>query len=121
MVVTLPGLEKSTAQRLLVMKQEDDRDWRDCGGLNVHLVIEHLGFTRLGLGNQRLIEHVKHILADLLQLGLDLLTIITDGADVLVGALGLLLLLDRRDDAPRGTSSPDDILISDRQKIPLID
>ena len=84
-------------------------------------MIEHLGFTRLGLGDQRLIEHVEHILADFLQLGLDLLTVITDGADVLVRALGLLLLLNGGDDAPRGTSSTDDILVSDRQKIPLVD
>jgi hypothetical protein len=67
---------------------------------NVHLVIKDLGLARLGLWDQGLIENVEDILADLLELGLDLLTIIADGRDVLLGALGLLLLLDRGDNAP---------------------
>ena len=59
-----------------------------------HLVVEDLGLAGFGLGDQRVIEDVENILADILELGLDLLTIIADGLDVLVGALGFLLLLD---------------------------
>jgi hypothetical protein len=40
---------------------------------------------------------------------------------VLVRALGLLLLLDRGDDAPRSTAGADDILIGNRKKVALVD
>ena len=63
-------------------------------------MVEDLGLARLGLGDERVVEDVEDILADLLKLGLDLLAVITDGANVLLGALGLLLLLDRGNDAP---------------------
>ena len=88
---------------------------------DLHLVVEDLRFTRFGLWDQGLVEHVKDVLADLLELRLDLLTVVTDGPHVLVRALGFLLLLDRRDDAPRGTSGSDNILVGDRQEIPLVD
>lgn len=83
------------------------------GKKNVHLVIENLGFARLSFGNQRLIKHVEDILADTLEFGLDLLTVVTDGPDVLVGALGLLLLFDGGDYAPGSTSSSDNVLVGD--------
>ena len=57
-------------------------------------MVEDFGLARLGLGDQGLVQDIKNILADLLKLGLDLLTVIADGRDMLVGALGLLLLLD---------------------------
>jgi len=63
-------------------------------------VVEDLGLAGLGLGNERVVEDVEHILADLLKLCLNLLAVVTDGSNVLLRALGLLLLLDRRDDAP---------------------
>jgi hypothetical protein len=62
--------------------------------LNIHLVIEDLGLARFGLWDESLVQNVKDILADFLKLGLNLLTIITDGADMLVRALGFLLLFD---------------------------
>jgi len=83
-------------------------------------VVEDLGFTRLGLGNQGLVQDVEDILADLLELRLDLLTVLADGRDMLVGALGLLLLLDGRDNAPGSTSSADDVLVGNRQEIALV-
>jgi len=67
---------------------------------DIHLVIEHLGLSRLCLWDQRLIQDIKNILADFLEFSLDLLTVITDGRNVLVGTLRLFLLLDRRDYAP---------------------
>lgn len=90
-------------------------------GANVHLVVEDLGLSRLGLGDQGLIKDVKDILADLLELGLDLLAVIADGGNVLLGSLGLLLLLDRGDDAPRGTSGTHDVLVGNGQKVALVD
>jgi hypothetical protein len=93
------------------------REWQ----ANEHLVVEDLGLARLGLGDEGVIEDVEDILADLLELGLDLLAVVADGADVLLGALGLLLLLDRRDDAPRGTACTDNVLVGDGQKVALID
>jgi hypothetical protein len=81
------------------------------GRRDAHLVIEDLGLPGLGLGDEGLIEDVQDILADLLKLGLNLLSVFADSADVLVRALGLLLLLDRGDDAPRGTACADDVLV----------
>ena len=59
-------------------------------------------------------------MADLLELGLDLLAVVTDDTDVLIGALGLLLLLDGGDDAPRGTAGTDDVLVSDGKQVTLV-
>jgi hypothetical protein len=39
---------------------------------------------------------------------------------VLVGTLLLLLLLDRGDDAPRGTSGTDDVLVGDGEEVTLV-
>lgn len=86
-----------------------------------HLVVEDLGLASLSLGDQGLVQNVQHILADLLQLGLDLLTVVADDADVLLGALGLLLLLDGGDDTPRGTAGTDDVLVRDGQQVALVD
>ena len=51
---------------------------------DLHLMVEHLGFPGLGLGNERFIENIEYILANTLQLCLDLLTVITNSADMLV-------------------------------------
>lgn len=53
---------------------------------NIHLVVENLGLASLGLWDQALIENIEDILADLLEFGLDLLAVIADSADVLIGA-----------------------------------
>ena len=84
-------------------------------------MVEDLGLARLGLGDQGLVQDIEDILANLLELGLDLLTVIPDGGNVLVGTLGLLLLLNRRDYTPRGTSGSDDVLVGNRQEISLVD
>jgi hypothetical protein len=83
-------------------------------------VVEDLGLAGLGLGDERVIEHVEHVLADLLELRLDLLSVVADGADVLLGTLGLLLLLDRGDDAPGRASRADDVLVRHRQEVTLV-
>lgn len=69
-------------------------------GWHLHLVVENLGLAGLGLGDKRVVEDLEDILADFLQLALDLLPVLTDESHVLLRALGLLLLLDGRDDAP---------------------
>ena len=89
--------------------------------LFLHLVVEDLGLASLGLRNQTLIKHVEDVLADFLEFGFDLLAIVADGCDMLVRALGFLLLLDGGDYAPGGTSGSDHILVGDRQQVPLID
>jgi hypothetical protein len=83
-------------------------------------VVEDLALARLGLGDQGVIKDVEDILADLLELGLDLLAVVADDGNVLVGTLLLLLLLDRGDDAPRGTSGTDDVLVGDREEVTLV-
>lgn len=112
-VVTLP-IEQNSQNRIVWGRHST-------GFANVHLVVEDLGLSRLGLGDQGLVKDVKDILADLLELGLDLLAVIADGGNVLLGSLGLLLLLDRGDDAPRGTSGTHDVLVGNGQKVALVD
>ena len=84
-------------------------------------MVKDLRLARLGLGDQGLVEDIEDILADLLEFGLDLLTVIADGADMLIGALRLLFLLDRGDDAPRCSPCADYVLVCDREKVSLID
>ena len=59
-------------------------------------------------------------MADFLEFGLNLLTVVTDGRNMLIGTLGLLLLLDRRDYAPGSTSSADNVLVGNGQKVSLV-
>lgn len=90
------------------------------GRVHVHLVVENLGLSRFGLWNQGLVEDIEDILADLLQLGLDLLAVIANGRNVLLGSLGLLLLLDGGDDAPGGTTGSHDVFVCDGEEVTLI-
>lgn len=87
---------------------------------HVHLVVEDLALASLGLGDEALVENVEDILADLLKLELDLLAVLANDADVLLGALGLLLLLDAGDDAPGGTAGADDVLVGDGKEVALV-
>jgi hypothetical protein len=59
-------------------------------------------------------------LADFLEFGLNFLTVVTDGRNMLIGTLGLLLLLDRRDYAPGSTSSANNVLVGNGQKVSLV-
>ena len=94
----------------------------DCDSrIYAHLVVEDLALARLGLGDQALVEHIEHILADALQLLLDLLAVLADDANVLVGTLGLLFLLNAGDDAPRGAARADHVLVGHGEKVALVD
>lgn len=94
-----------------------------CRGLTgyPHLIVEDLGLASLGLGDKSLIQNVQDILANLLQLFLDLLTVFTHGAKVLLVTFRLLLLLDGGDDAPGGTAGADHVLVGNREKVAFID
>lgn len=87
----------------------------------LHLVVKNLGLASLGLGNEGLVQNVKNILADLLQLGFDLLSVVTDDRDVLLRALGLLLLFNGGDDTPGSTAGADHVLVGNGKKVTLID
>ena len=84
-------------------------------------MVEDLALASLGLGDEALVEDGEDILADLLELKLDLLAVLADDTDVLVGALGLLLLLDAGDDAPGSTTGSDDVLVGDGKEVALVD
>ena len=84
-------------------------------------MVEDLGLARRSVGDKRLIKDVKDILADLLELKFDLGAVLLDGGHVLLGALGLLLLLDGGDDAPGGTAGANNVLVGDAQEVTLVD
>jgi hypothetical protein len=84
-------------------------------------VVKDLGLARLGLGDEGLVEDVEDILADLLQLGLNLLAVVADDGDVLLGALGFLLLLDGRNNAPGSTAGANHVLVGDGEEIAFVD
>lgn len=101
-----------------------DRDRIESGnsvGRNTHLVVEDLGLAALGRGDQVLVENLEDIIADLGQLSLDLLTVLLDEGDLGLVALGLFFLFDGGDDSPGRTTGTDDVLVGDRQEIPLLD
>ena len=87
----------------------------------LHLVVEDLGLASLSLGDERLVQNIENILANTLQLVFDLLAVVTDDGDVLLGALGFLLLLDGGDDTPGSTAGTNDVLVSNGEKVTLID
>ena len=84
-------------------------------------MVEDLALASLGLGDKALVKDGEDILADLLELKLDLLAVLADDTDVLVGALGLLLLLNAGDDAPGSTAGADDVLVGDGKEVALVD
>ena len=49
------------------------------------------------------------------------MAVVTDDGDVLLGALGFLLLLDGGDDTPGSTAGANDVLVSNGEKVTLID
>jgi|TARA_R110002003_G_scaffold279_22_gene18181 hypothetical protein len=82
-------------------------------------VVENLGLAALSRGDQMPVQALQDVFADLGQLGLNLLAVLLDEADLGLVALGLLLLLDRGDDSPRCTAGTDYILIRDGEEVSL--
>lgn len=84
-------------------------------------MVKDLGLSTLGRGDQVLVKNLKDILADLGELGLDLLAVFLNESNLSRVALGLLLLFDRGDDSPGSTAGTDDVLVGDRQEVSLFD
>lgn len=84
-------------------------------------MVKDLGLARGSVGDERLVQNIENILADLLQLCFDLGTVFLNGRDVLVGTLGFFLLLNGRDDAPRGTAGANDVLVGNGEEVTLVD
>jgi hypothetical protein len=80
----------------------------------VHLVVEDLGLAALRGGDEVTVKALEDVLADLGKLGLD------DESNLGLVALGLFLLLNRGDDSPRSTAGTDDVLVSNGQKVALL-
>ena len=83
-------------------------------------MVEDLALARSGRGDEVLVQNVKDVLADLSELGLDLLAVGLDHRNLGLVTLGLLLLLDGGDDAPRGTAGTNDVLVGDREEVALL-
>jgi len=108
MIITLPV----EALALVLCARERTRS---CS----HLVIENLGFASLSRSNQMLVKDLKDVFADLAELLFDRLAVLLDEFDLSLIAFRFFLLLDGCDDSPGGTTSTNDVLVGNRQKISL--
>jgi hypothetical protein len=88
---------------------------------DTHLVVKDLRLARFSFGNQGVIKHIKHILTDTLKLCFNFLTVLADDHDVFLRALGVLLLFNRGNDAPGGTTGSNNIFVGYREEIALVD
>lgn len=89
--------------------------------ITLHLVVEHLSFALGGGGNQELLQESKNVVADIVQLGLDLFAVLLDLGNLGLVALAFFLLLDRRYDSPGRTACTNHVLVRDREKVALFD
>lgn len=69
-VVTLPARLVNNSWRIDVM------------GFRLHLVVENLGLARLGRGDKVLVKDLEDVIADLGELGLNLLSVLLDEGDL---------------------------------------
>ena len=84
--------------------------------VTLHLEIEDLALGVAGLGDEEFVEEGEDVAADLLELLLDLFSVLLGH---LLFALGTLsLLFDRGDDPPGGSPGAHDILVGHGQEIP---
>lgn len=88
--------------------------------VTLHLVVEDLGLAGLGRLDEVVVENLQDVVTDLGQLSLDLLAVLLDQSDLTLVTLRLLLLLNGGDNSPGRTAGTDDVLVSDGQKIPLL-
>jgi hypothetical protein len=63
-------------------------------------VVEDLALTSLGRGDEVLVKNGEDIIADISELGFDLVSVALDLLDLGGVSLGFLLLLDGGDDSP---------------------
>jgi len=88
--------------------------------VTLHLVVEDLGLASGGRLDEVLVEELEDVDADVAELLLNLLAVLLDTGSVGRVALGLLLLFNRGDDAPRGTASTNDVLVGNREQVTLL-
>lgn len=89
----------------------------------LHLLVEDDRLGRAlghGLADEVLLEEGEDVLADLVELLLDLALVVGDQLGV-GRALLLLLGLNRADDAERGTAGADDVLVGDGEQVALLE
>ena len=86
-----------------------------------HLVVEHFRLAARRRWNQIVLQYVKDVAANLVQLLLDLRTILLNLRYVIIVALGHFLLLNRRNDTPRRTARTNYVLVRNRQQVPFFD
>jgi len=90
------------------------------GRKNEHLVVKDLGLSALSRRNEMLVKNFENVLADLGKLGLDLLAVLLDEADLVLVSLGLLLLLNGADDSPGCATGTNDVLVGNGKQIALL-
>lgn len=83
-------------------------------------MVKHLRLAALSGFDQVLVKYDQDVFADIGKLGLDLLAVFFNQADLGLVAFGLLFLLDRGYNSPRRTPGTDDVLVSDREKVALL-
>ena len=83
----------------------------------LHLVVEDLGLLGGGVGDEGLLDDAEDVVADVDELGLDLGLVVLDDGHL----VGVALLLDGGDDAPRRTTGTDDVLVGDGEEVALLD
>ena len=91
-----------------------------CIAFHAHLMVEDLRFTAVSRGNQVLVENLEDVIADLGEFSFDLLAVLLDEGDLGLVALGLFFLFNGGDDSPRRTAGTDDVLVGNREEIPLL-
>jgi hypothetical protein len=85
----------------------------------LHLEVEDLGLSSGGALDELVIEEPDDVIAEVVELILDLLLVGLEEGEVL-GVLGLFLLLDRAECAPGSPSRPDGVLVGHRQEVALL-
>lgn len=78
-----------------------------------------LGLARLSRGDEMVIEDLQDIVADVAQFSLDLLAVLLDLGNLRLVTFGLLLLLDRGNDPPRGATSTDNLFRAQGEQLRL--
>lgn len=84
-------------------------------------MIKDLALAHSRRGNQMRIEHEENVVANICELCFNFLAVAPNLDHLAVVALGLFLLLDRRNYTPRGAAGTNDILVGNREEIALFD
>ena len=86
MVITLPVHMSTNAVRTCKSGHVSSED--------IHFVIKDFRLPRFSFGDERLVQHIEHVLTDTLKLELNLLAVVTNSANMFICTLRLLFLLD---------------------------